>query len=215
MKALLILFSILFTAQTFAEDRLLLIPAGGEPSEGLIVDEAFYVSDKAEDTEDMALLDEGDFSLEEFARNHLSIEGQVTVTLMALGARGNIGVRMLYDHLEVGIDGGVTFIGAGESGALLPELGAYVKVRLNPTSARTVYFKGRVYKAWGLSDNIESTQEFGVGLENRDGMFFELSIRRFEESDGDIYFPFLSVGGRFGGPRPIQQRGSYLFDDEE
>lgn len=216
MKTLLILFSILLSAQSFSEDRLLLIPDGGEPSEGIIVDEAYYASEKAEETsEDMALLDGGDFSFEEFARNHLSIEGQVTATIMVMGARGNVGVRMLWDHLEVGVDGGFIFIAAGTNGAFVPEVGAYLKLRLNPTAARTVYFKGRVYKAWGLSDDIESTQEFGVGMESRSGMFIELSVRKFEDSDGDIYFPFLSVGGRFGGPRPIQQRGSYLFDDEE
>jgi len=215
MKTLLILFSILISAQSFAESRLIMIPEGGEPSEGIILNEAYYTSEKAEETEDMELLEDSDFSLEEFARNHLSIEGQVTATVMAMGARGSVGVRMLWDHLEVGVDGGFIFIAAGTDGAFVPEIGTYVKVRLNPTSARTVYFKGRVYKAWGLSDDISSTQEYSVGMESRTGMFLELSLRRFEDSDGDIYFPFLSVGGRFGGPRPIQQRGSYLFDDED
>lgn len=198
-----------------ADDRLIMIPEGGDPSEGIILEDAYYTSEKAEESEDMELLDEGDFTLEEFARNHLSIEGQVTATLMAMGARGSVGVRMLWDHLEIGVDGGFIFIAAGTSGAFIPETGAYVKVRLNPTSARTVYFKGRVYKAWGLSNDIESTQEYSVGMESRTGMFLELSLRRFEDSNGDIYLPFLSVGGRFGGPRPIQQRGSYLFDDED
>lgn len=216
MKTALILFSLLLSTNVMAGDRLLLIPNEGEPAEALILDEAHYNTSKTrEANEDAELLEEGDFGFDEFVRNHLSIEGQVSVFAMVLGARGSVGVRMLYDHLEVGVDGGLLLIAAGTDGAIIPEVGAYFKIRINPTSAKTVYFKGRIYKAWGLSDDVTSTQEFGVGLESRTGMYFELSVRRFEDNDGDVYIPFLSVGGRFGGPRPIQERGRYIFDEDD
>ena len=205
MRLILSFILFVFSFQTFANSSLVLLPADGE-GEGIILESHNKDVPSTENTnEDLELFGDDYSESPSFADRHLTVEGQVSMTIMALEARGSVGVRGLNDYIELGIDGGLLLIAAGTDGALVPEVGVYAKIRFNPEAARTVYFKGRLYKAWGLNDEIERLAEYGVGMEMDNGGFIELSLKHFKFDDGDQFFlPFVSMGTRFGGPKPAR-----------
>jgi hypothetical protein len=215
MKTLIFVMTLILVTHTYAEDSLLLIPDDGA-GENLIVTNLRASEGKAPKeviNEDLELLRTGEFDLNTFAREHLQVEAQVRATVMALEAYGSLGVRTLNDYLEVGVDTSVLFVAAGTDGALIPSVGTYVKVRLTPHKAKTVYFKGRVYKAWNLADGRSSNKEFGVGYEfDRGQSTIELTVKEFSiEGEGSAYLPFIGFSMKIGGPRP-KANGEPLFD---
>lgn len=220
MKKLIVVLGLLFTSYVTsyvqAEDSLLLIPANGE-GENLIVSgpkKVQTVSSSEESlNEDLELLKVGEFDLENFAKEHLQIEAQVRASLMVLEVYGSAGVRTLQDYLEVGVDASLMLVAAGTDGALIPSVGTYVKVRLTPQKASTVYFKGRLYKAWNLADNRATNKEFGVGYEFNGDSHIELTVKEFKRSgESNFYFPFIGMGFKFGGPRERANQSAPLFN---
>lgn len=195
-----------------ASQKLLLVDEEGQ---GVVLDEVSKATTNNEEliTEDLALLRKGEFDLKRFAEEHLQIEGQIRATVMALEAGGAVGVRTFKDYLEIGVDASVLFVAAGTDGALIPQVGTYVKIRLTPSKARTVYFKGRVYKAWNLAEGRDTNKEFGIGYEMNGDSFIELSVKEFQiEDEGSFYLPFIGFGMKFGGPRKRAQKEDHLFN---
>ncbi|PIP95754.1 MAG: hypothetical protein COW00_00435 [Bdellovibrio sp. CG12_big_fil_rev_8_21_14_0_65_39_13] len=165
----------------------------------------FLVSDtqeKIQDSEDRATLN-NDFNLASKITDNIVIDGQVLATVMMIGGRVNVGVTALNRALELGIDAELLFIAAGTNGAINPNFGSYVKVRLTPNSDRTVYFKGRVMKSFNLNEDIRDiVPEFGIGYEKNDA-FFEVSVRIFHDNvEGDNFFlPMFSFGYHIKGKK--------------
>lgn len=215
MKTLIFVITLFIGSFLQANDSLLLVPADGQ-GENLIVTDAQKVGDDSSKellNEDMELLKIGEFDLESFAKEHLQIEAQVRASLMVLEVYGSAGIRTLEDYLEVGVDASLMLVAAGTDGALIPSVGTYVKVRLTPHKAQTVYFKGRMYKAWNLADNRATNKEFGVGYEFNGDSFIELTVKEFKRTgESNFYFPFISMGMKFGGPRSRADQSKPLFD---
>jgi hypothetical protein len=201
----------ILTISTHASEQVLLVDQDGL---GIVLDDVqAHPTNKELMNEDMALLNKGEFDLKSFARDHLQIEGQVRATVMALEAGGAVGVRTFKDYLEVGVDASVLFVAAGTDGALIPQVGTYVKVRLTPSKAKTVYFKGRIYKAWNLPEGRDSNKEFGIGYEMNGDSYIELSVKEFQiEGESNGYLPFIGFGMKFGGPRERASKEDHLFD---
>jgi hypothetical protein len=223
MKKLFTLLVLLsFSALGYAQDRLLLIPVDGSDEQGLIIENPQFDDASKEvfsqiihdlEDQDIELGLQQEFSLNSYIQDHLTIEGQVTAFVMALGGRISVGHRFFNDHLEIGGDLGALLIMAG-SGVVSPEAGVYIKARLNPQDSVTYYFKGRLYKAWGLASDITRTIDYGIGVEREGGAFFELTLKQFSrDGKSDLFMPFLSFGIRFMGPKS-SRNDSYLFSQD-
>lgn len=204
MKTLLIALSVMLNLNAFANDNMLLIDE--QTNELVIVNEA---QESLADNPDRTLLD-NDFSLASALKDIIVVDAQVVATVMVFGGRANVGLTALNRYLEFGLDAELLFIAAGTRGAVNPNLGSYVKVRLTPHKAKTVYFKGRVMKAFNLSDDIDDIMpEFGVGYE-RGSSFFEASVRLYhDKTDGSTFaMPFVSFGMRI---QPKAKEETRLF----
>ncbi|MCP4911919.1 MAG: hypothetical protein GY909_02280 [Oligoflexia bacterium] len=188
-----------FSAANADEQGLILIPETGD-GEVLLV--------KSEDARDLELesnennteeLNEDADLLQGDYTSGLKYHGQFSGTVMALEVRAGVGVSALRDRLEVGVDAAGMLIMAGD-GAGVGSVGAYAKVYVLPKTHGRYYVKGRAYKAWGFSSDLEDIQmEYGIGFERESGDFFELTLKDFQFEDGDRFImPFFSAGIRLG-----------------
>jgi len=158
--------------------------------------------EEVQPSEDRQILND-DFNLASKVTDHIVVDGQVVATVMMIGGRVNAGVVAFNRALEIGVDAELLFIAAGTNGAVNPNFGSYVKVRLTPNSEKTVYFKGRLMKAFNLNEDFRDiVPEFGIGYEKNDA-FFEVSVRVFHDNvEGDnLFLPMFSFGYHIKGKK--------------
>lgn len=196
MKILIGFIALFAILNAFAAEDYLLLQDRENDELVLVKDPQFKKSIEKPADDELSEIDE-DFSLPEWVVAEVRGGGSI----MVLRAGAAVGVQTLGGHLEAGVDTGAMFIMAGTNGAFAPELGAYAKIRLTPKKDKTIYFRGRVYKAFNLSSD-EVNYSLGIGRESSSGQFVELTLDRFSNDDGDTFiFPFISFGHKFGGKK--------------
>lgn len=183
------------------EQGLILVPETGE-GEVILVNDAEVTIDEEKNTEE---LDEDADLLQDEYSSGIKYHGQFSGTIMALEVRAGAGVSALRDRLEVGVDAAGMLIMAGD-GAGVGSVGAYAKLYVLPKQQGRYYVKGRAYKAWGFSTDLEDIQmEYGIGFERDSGDFLELTLKDFQFEDGDRFImPFVSAGIRLGKKKEEQ-----------
>tara|TARA_R110002072_G_scaffold64203_3_gene159439 strand:+ start:52932 stop:53567 length:636 start_codon:yes stop_codon:yes gene_type:complete len=176
-----------------ANEGTILVPED-DGSDILLVNDSQEASSE-EVVSDLELVDEFDVQ----NNSPLTFTTQASASIMTLEVRQSVGVNVLRDRLELGVDVAALLVMAG-SGAVVGSVGAYAKLYIIPTQRGRYYIKGRAYRAYGFSDNLDEIQmEYGFGRENADGGFLELTIKDFQNKDGDRFmFPFISFGQKFG-----------------
>ena len=201
----IIFFAIL---NAFAADSEILLLQDKETDELILVKNGLLEKALEKPTDDELSEIDNDFTLPDWVVAEVRGGGSI----MVLRGGAAVGVQTLGGHLETGIDTGAMFIMAGTDGAIAPELGAYVKFRLNPDKDRTIYFRGRVYKPFNISSD-ELNYSAGIGWERSSGQFIELTLDRFQNDDGDSFiFPFISMGHKFGGKEKRKEES--IFQEE-
>jgi hypothetical protein len=203
----IIFFAIL---NAFAADSDVILLQDKETDELVLVKNGVLEKAQEKPSDDELSEVDSDFSLPDWVVAEVRGGG----SLMVLRGGAAVGVQTFGGHLEAGVDSGIMFVMAGTDGAFVPELGAYVKLRLTPQKNKTIYFRGRVYKPFNISsDNLNYS--VGVGMEREGGVFIELTLDRFQNDEGDSFiFPFFTFGQKFGGAEKAQEESIFAEDDE-